>query len=382
MKPRECNSLVTAMLALAALLCFVPARAFAQPAPPPPSQSLYVSSGCTGRIDQFAADGSYSLFGSGVMGVNCPQALAFDNAGNLYVADIGVGGIDRFTPGNAPSVFVSFVAAGLNYTNSGGSNGVFSTGAIAFDNSGILTMSCTSQSANYQGGNMWGLSTSGNVYQFDSGGNLITNSVYPIAGLSNPGGMAFDTSGNLFVADSGSIYEFAPDGSTPTTVVTGLDSLSGLAIDDSGDLFVGDIGGDLQGTVGSIFEFTPNGDGTFGQSTFATGLDTPTGLAFDSAGDLFVGDSGGFQPANGAGSIYEFSANGTSRVFASGLNAPSYLAFGPSGFDGSAPAPLGGFLPGPTVAPEPSVLAAQVALGGLLLGGSLLLRRYRGRVIV
>ena len=39
----------------------------------------------------------------------------------------------------------------------------------------------------------------------------------------------------------------------------------------------------------NIYEFTPNG----GSSTFASGLGFPTGLAFDNAGNLFVADYSG-----------------------------------------------------------------------------------------
>jgi len=65
-----------------------------------------------------------------------------------------------------------------------------------------------------------------------------------------------------------------------------------------------------------IYEFTPNG----GSSTFASGLAPPEGLAFNSAGDLFEADEGG-------GHIYEFTPNGGSSTFASGLYGPYALAF-------------------------------------------------------
>ena len=58
--------------------------------------------------------------------------------------------------------------------------------------------------------------------------------------------------------------------------------LQALAFNSAGNLFVADQ------NSGNIYEFTPGGV----QSTFASGLDYPYGLAFNSAGDLFVADDG------------------------------------------------------------------------------------------
>ena len=70
--------------------------------------------------------------------------------------------------------------------------------------------------------------------------------------------------------------EFAPNG-TRSTFASGLTPVS-LAFNSSGDLFVA--------SQGSIYEFVPNGT----RSTFVSGLTDPSGLAFSSSGDLFFGD--------------------------------------------------------------------------------------------
>jgi hypothetical protein len=150
----------------------------------------------------------------------------------------------------------------------------------------------------------------GNIYEFTSGG---ARSTYTSGLLHNPFGLAFDSSGNLFVVNNspngpGNIYEFATNG-TQGTFATGLSNPPyGLAFDRLNNLFVAD--------NSNIYEFTTNGT----RSTFATGLNNPIGLAFDSSGNLFETDAG-------SGSVYKFTTNGTQSTVASGLNHPWDLAF-------------------------------------------------------
>ena len=126
---------------------------------------------------------------------------------------------------------------------------------------------------------------------------------------------------DLYVTDNfGSVFEFAPDGSR-ITFATGLDRPTGLAFDSSGDLFVS------ESDTGIIYKYD-----SFGvQSVFATGLTRPFGLTFDTLGNLFVADFGTANFINPDGAIYKFTATGTRSTFASGLLAPVDLAFSPTG---------------------------------------------------
>ena len=167
------------------------------------------------------------------------------------------------------------------------------------------------------------------IFEFTPSGDRILFGSVPSQGW----GLAFDSAGNLYVAaddylgDSNdqTIFKFAPDGTRtvfvgPSAFAPGAYPL-GLAFDSSGNLFVStdcfcDPGSDI------ILEFTPTGV----ESTFATGLTNPRGLAFDSSGNLFVAESNDFPD----GDILEFPpGGGTPTVFASGLNRPQFLTFGP-----------------------------------------------------
>src|SRR5947209_4429658 len=128
----------------------------------------------------------------------------------------------------------------------------------------------------------------------------------------------------LYESDTGdnTIFKFTPGG-VKSTFATNVGDPQGLAFDSNGNLFVADAGKN-----NSIFKYTPDGV----ESTFATGLGKPEGLAFDSDGNLFVGD-------NADSNIYMFTPGGLRSTFASGLFNPSFLAFSPSGGGPATPEP-------------------------------------------
>lgn len=234
-------------------------------------------------IFRFNPDGSKTTFATGLTG---PQALAFDAASNLFVAD-GNGGttIFKFTPGGIKTTF----AAGLNNPSD-----------LAFDTTGNLFEADRG---------------SGKILKFTPGGVPSTFAM----GLNAPTGLAFDSAGNLFEADNGSgtIFKFAPDG-TQSTFITGLNGPFRLAFDSSGNLFVSELAGFVAG-AGTISKITPAGTKT----TFASGLFNPTSLAFDTTGNLFEADFG-------SGNIFVFTPGGVKTTFASALNNPEGLAFEPT----------------------------------------------------
>jgi sugar lactone lactonase YvrE len=203
---------------------------------------------------------------------------------------------------------------------------------------------------------------------------------------AHPRGLAFDSSGNLFVAEiyqpqdihfDGIVQKFNPRNQLSTFGNVGNSLFIGLATDSAGNVFV--MGGDTSKkslsstgdiTVSFIFKFTPSGDrivfgsvpgqgfglafdsagnlyaaaddftifkfasdGTrtvfIGPTAFAAGL-FPLGLAFDSGGNLFVSTTTFGNP--GTDAIYKFSSTGVGMgIFASGLTNARGLAFDASG---------------------------------------------------
>jgi serine/threonine-protein kinase len=69
--------------------------------------------------------------------------------------------------------------------------------------------------------------------------------VLPFANLESPGGVAVDTAGNLYVADSRSnrVLKLAAGASAPTPLpFTDVQSPEGVAVDTGGNLYVADSG--------------------------------------------------------------------------------------------------------------------------------------------
>ncbi|MGB9003162.1 MAG: hypothetical protein WCC52_05090 [Nitrosotalea sp.] len=150
---------------------------------------------------------------------------------------------------------------------------------------------------------------------FDTGGTIHDNATSDV--LYSPDGIAFDKSGNLWIADTGfnRLLEFSPPftsgekamlvlgqddfvSTSPALSATGLDQPYGLAFDSDGNMWVADTNNNriveykapfTNGEIVSLVIGYPSFDkGVY--PTTAGSLAAPYGLAFDKSGNLWAVD--------------------------------------------------------------------------------------------
>ena len=137
-----------------------------------------------------------------------------------------------------------------------------------------------------------------------------------ISGLNNPGGVAVNSSGSVFIADTGNnaIKEWNPATQTINTLVSsGLNNPDGVAVDGAGNVYIADT------YDNAIKEWNP----TTHTLTIlvSTGLDQPHGVAVDGAGNVYIADTGD-------NAIKEWNASNQSltTLVSTGLNQPRGVA--------------------------------------------------------
>jgi len=236
--------------------------------------------------------------------------MAFDNAGNLYVADYGDSRIRKIdASGTITTVAGSGTTLGLGgFSGDGGpatSAQLNSPTGVAFDSAGNMYIA---DFGNYR---IRKVNTSGIISTiagigFASGSDTGDGGPATSATLTGPIDLAVDGNGNVYISDnehvrivnSAGIINTAAHGffgtcsQTPTAVANSDVAAGGLAVDSSNNLYIADrTGGCIQvletnGFVTSVAGGGTNLNGDGGPATSAA--ITPTAVALDASGNIYI----------------------------------------------------------------------------------------------
>jgi len=287
-----------------------------------------------GTISDYAGTGTAGSSGDGGAAtsatLNTPSGVALDGAGNLYIAGTG-----------SNKVRVVNAASGNIATAAG-------TGAAGYTGDGVAATAAT-----LNGPNGVALDTSGNIYIADTGNNVIrkisaqTGFISTVAAtsgiLAGPKGVGVDLLGDLFIADTGNntIREVSAAGTISTVSgVTGLLAPAGVSVDATGNLYIADTGNNairkLSGGTLTVVAGTPGVSGSSGDGGAATSarLNAPTDVVLDAAGDLYITDSGNNKirfVSAASGTISTLAGLGTAGSSGNGGNATAAQLTGPAG---------------------------------------------------
>ena len=169
-------------------------------------------------------------------------------------------------------------------------------------------------------GNLYVANRSGNsISKFNKSGSYVSNIT---SNLNEPTGIAFDSSGNLYVANQSgnSISKFNSSGGFVSSITSNLNYPLGIVFDSSGNLYA------ANHFVSTISKFDASGAYI---SSISTHLDGPWGMAFDSSGNLYTTNNG--LSAN----INEISKHNSSGTYigsiTSNLTSPLGIVFDSTG---------------------------------------------------
>ena len=272
--------------------------------------NIYVANTDVGNLIKINPAGVVSILAQAPLLQSRSYGIAVDGGGNVYVTSYNSSEISRVTPSGTVSIVAGSLTLEGNSDGQGTAARFRAPTGLAFDNSGNLIIADTLNHIIRRMNPLREVTTLAG--SLDNSGSA--DGVGSSSRLANPSGVATDSAGNVYVADSGNstIRKSTPGGVVSTLAgVAGAEGSTdgagnaalfngpgGVAVDASRNVYVADSYNHTirkispSGNVSTFAGTARNWGNANGQGSAAR-FDFPSGIAVDNAGTVYVADFDG-----------------------------------------------------------------------------------------
>ncbi|MBN9615557.1 MAG: SMP-30/gluconolactonase/LRE family protein [Acidobacteriales bacterium] len=264
----------------------------------------------TGGSSALAQSGPPSNVQATAAPLAAPAQIAYDAAGNLYIADLNDNVIRKVDLAGIVTTVAGTGEQGFAGDGGAATSALLDSPAgVAVDAAGTIYIADTHNQRIRKVSNGTITTVAGTGVAGFSGDNGPAGA----AQLSNPTALAVDATGNLYIADTDNHRIRKISGATITTVAgdgeqafsgdgtaaiaAGIDSPNGVAVDAAGKIYIADTHNqrirvvDLAGNISTLAGNGSKSYGGDGGASTSALLARPRGLSVDAQGNIYVADS-------------------------------------------------------------------------------------------